>query len=162
MVYCPFLGKTLLVKGRLRAGLWEYAVPRLASFRARGQGCKGSNGLVPVLEARTPPSLGREFILDLKNAPLLTATVLSIGLAPVNFDLGPLGAPACRILNNPDLTFPNVTNFSGAWSFPHTFSIPLDPSLAGGRLYFQVLLLDRRANRLGLTVTNSGLAVVDW
>ncbi len=162
LVHCPFLGKTLLLGGGVTSEIWEYSVPRRASFQARGRGCKGSNGLVPVLGAKTPPCLGREFILDLKNAPFLTATVLSIGLAPVNFDLGSLGAPGCGILNNPDLTLPNVTNFSGVWTFPHTFSIPLDPSLSGGRLYLQVLLLDRRANRLGLTVTNGGLAVVDW
>ena len=162
LVHCPFLGKTLLLGGGVSSELWEYSVTRRASFQIRGRGCKGSNALVPVLAAETPPSLGRKFILDLKNAPVLMGTVLSVGMAPVSFDLGVLGAQGCRILNNPDITLPNVTNFSGVWTFPHTFSIPLDPSLAGGKLYLQVLLLDRMANRLGLTVTNSGLAVVDW
>ncbi len=162
MVFAPFLGKTVLFAGVRYSEVWEYSVARRAAFSVRGQGCRGSNGKVPLLVAKTLPRLGGNFTLELKNAPLLTVTVLLVGLTPVRFDLGPLGAPGCVIVNNPDLTFPNATNLAGVWSFPHSFPIPVDTNLIGGKVYLQVVLKDLKANPFGATVTNGGLAVVDW
>ena len=166
MAFDAALSKVILFGGYARstyfADTFEYTIRARASFVSRGSGCPGSNRSIPLLWAETTPELGRDFVLRLKQAAPLAGTALILGVSPVNFDLTPLGAPGCVVLNNPDVLLTNVTNSSGAWGSPHKIHVPLDLNLLGGKVYAQVLVLDKGANRLGLVSSNGGLAVVDW
>ncbi len=161
-------GKVLLFGGRglqsnqVFGDTWSYTLVRRSSFSNRGTGCPGSNNLAPVLYAKNLPSIGEEFTLGLKNAPPLRPTFLFVGMRAIKFDLASLGAPGCVVLNNPDFVLPNKTNLGGTWSLPHRFRIPYEFSFLGSKVYFQCLVYDPKANKLGAIVSNGGLAVIDW
>ena len=68
------------------------------------------------------------------------------------FDLTPLGAPGCRILCSALVALPALTGITGKASFQ--WNIPRMPSMVGGIFYHQWLVLDRKANGLGLVTSN--------
>lgn len=166
MAYDPSRKRIVLMGGEYNYGYlsdtWEFRIRPRASFATRGKGCPGSNRKIPVLSARSLPALGKDFVLELRDGPILVGTGLVFGFSPLNLDLSSLGAPGCVVLNTPDLILPNVTNLTGTWSFPHVIPIPVDVQLIGGKIYLQVLVFDKRANTLGVAASNGGLAAVDW
>ncbi len=64
------------------------------------------------------------------------------------FDLSALGAPGCSIGCSLDWVQSGVTNAIGKISFPLAY--PADRRLAGFVFFTQILILDRRANALGI------------
>ena len=170
MTYDSRMGYTLLFGGygsfngkqSYLSDTWKLTLNPKASFVSFGRGCTGSNKLVPLLRAKNLPCLGGTLVLELKNSPIMTWTFLSLGLQTVNFSLAPYGAPGCTLYNNLDFVFPNSTNLTGAWSLPHQFRIPADVNLLGGTIPMQVLLADKPANPLGITVSNAAKATIGF
>ncbi|MDA0975661.1 MAG: PPC domain-containing protein [Planctomycetota bacterium] len=137
-----------------------------ASFQALPGGCPGSAGL-PVLSARPGelPLLGSTFALDTAPVPAggmvfgllgASASVTSGGVAlPLN--LAVLGAPGCFLDVDPAQTF-SVTARGDVATF--YLPIPNDPTLLGGRLHAQTLVVDGAANQVGLITSNRGTLVL--
>ncbi len=137
-----------------------------ATFQAQPGGCAGTAGL-PVLSARPGerPLLGSTFALDTAPVPTgarvfgllgASATMTSGGVAlPV--DLTVLGAPGCTLDVDPVQTFSVTARGNVATFF---LPIPSDPTLLGGRLHAQSLVVDGAANQVGLVTSNRGTLVL--
>lgn len=71
---------------------------------------------------------------------------------PLPFDMTPLGAPGCMLVNNWLIVLVGVTTTSTFVPFYITF--PDDPNLVGATYYAQSLFFDPGANALGIWTTN--------
>lgn len=78
------------------------------------------------------------------------------GQALLPFDLGPLGAPGCRIFAADDAVHFRLADANGAATLP--MGIPNDPSLRLLPLFGQGATLAAGANALGLLVGNAVVA----
>jgi hypothetical protein len=76
---------------------------------------------------------------------------------PLPFDLGPLGAPGCKVYSDWVILSAHVTDPLASRWFGDTrwhLQLPLDQNLLGARLFSQWFFLDGTANALGLTATH--------
>ena len=106
--------------------------------------------------------MGRRLRIDLKSALPITFASLFFGFTPARFDLGKMGAPGCIAYANPHVVLgPLLTDFNGEWFSP-PFLVPNVPSLAGTEFYNQFFVIDLRANRLGIVVSNAGKGLVGY
>jgi hypothetical protein len=137
-----------------------------ASFQIHAGGCAGTAG-APTLSARPGelPLLGSTFALDTAPVPAgarvfgllgASASMTSGGVA-LPIDLTNLGAPGCSLDVDPVQTFSVTARGDVATFF---LPIPTDPSLLGGRLHAQSLVVDGAANPVGLITSNRGTLVL--
>ena len=99
------------------------------------------------------------FMLLLGGGPIDQPVILAMGFSntllggtvPLPFDLSNLGATGCELLQSWDLGIPLRSNAAGQTLL--TLLVPDDPTLDGGRLYWQWLCVDPPAKQLGLTVS---------
>lgn len=120
--------------------------------------------LPPRLQADGVPHPGESFAVVLRDAPPNAPTALAHGWsrttwggAPLPLDLGPLGAPGCRLLTDWFLLIAAPADAVGQAAI--RYAIPNDPNLTGVGFYQQFLVLDPAANALGLSVSNGGWAI---
>lgn len=89
---------------------------------------------------------------ELRDSPVSKPAALLIASRPaIRVDLGPLGAPGCVLRARLQVVLPFVvTDPLGRWTSPE---FPVPAAFAGAPYYNQVLILDSRANQLGLIVS---------
>lgn len=124
----------------------------------------GPGRLPPRLQTDGAPQLGESFAVVLRDAPPHAPAGLAHGWsrttwngAPLPLDLGPFGAPGCRLLTDWFLLIGAPADAVGQSAVRYT--IPNDPNLTGVGFYQQFLVLDPAANGLGLAVSNGGWAI---
>jgi hypothetical protein len=136
-----------------------------ASATTFGNGCAGSAG-VPSLAVPAPPVLGSTLVVSITGMqPAGGAGFVALGFsssswlaASLPLSLATFGMPGCSVFVSVDATgMFSHGNGSAAWSLP----IPLAPTLAGLRGYWQALVLDSGAgNPAGAVVTNAAATVM--
>lgn len=95
------------------------------------------------------------------NAPaafMIGVSDKKMGSVPLPFDLSPLGAPGCYILQSMDASIPVMTDTTGYARYPQTgnLTLPNNPWYEGKALYFQaVSLADKNANALGVVTSSA-------
>ena len=130
-----------------------------AGFAPFGFGC-GASGAVPALTAEGGrlPWLGEPF--GLRVAPvgaaaspfvLMGDSATAWGTLPLPLDLAFLAMPGCALRANPLALAPAARSGAGAVL---GFLLPQDPSLVGGVLHAQSLVLDANANPAGVAWSN--------
>ena len=141
---------------------WSLGTDKLAGFATSGTACKGSAG-VPAMSSTTQPWLGGAVTIEVSNAPQ-TAAIAFLGFSnknfgpiPLPFKLDGLGGTGCFLYTSLDLGVgaPVVKNVAKA-SFP----FPLIPSLAGVKVYHQFLMIDAKANKLGMIFSELGTSTL--
>ncbi len=131
-------------------------------------GFKDPNGVsraVPKLSLRTQPEIGKTLFFDLDLAHANTPAIFVLGASntkwngvPLPFDLGTAGAPGCKLLVSLDLLQVGKTSNFGNAKF--SLAIPNDKNLIQGNLFFQGIVFDKAANKLGFSFTNGVLALI--
>lgn len=127
--------------------------------------CTTSGGAIPALSNAGSPVVGIPLALDLARAAPTVPAVLLIGASdktwnsiPLPLDLSAAGAKGCRLLASAELMLPVLTNSSG--SAMVTLNLPNDPKLYQAQFYNQFVVIDVKANTLGLAFSNGGAAVL--
>ena len=170
MAYDSARDRTVLFGGASLAGFladtWEYYRAFPASFSSFGSGCKGSAG-VPLLTALQPPIHAKTFTMMLSpvptgpsNTPFMLVGASNTNWAAIKLplDLGLLGAPGCKLLVSADVLV-QLKGSGGTARFD--LAIPgRDPWLLGKSLYLQGLVMDSKANPLGIALSNAGKATI--
>ena len=138
----------------------EYIDPALRPYlridlggSAFGSGCGG-----PQIGCVGDPGQGMLFNVGLRAAPPGAAALLFLGksdtqwgILALPFDLGILGHTGCSILCEWMIGFPGVVDAQGLASRP--FPIPIDPSLAGAKVYWQWVLPSVTGGNLNLLLS---------
>lgn len=140
-------------------------VAPVCDLKAFGQGCPGSNLKTPAPELLCLPWIGSQFFdLSVAEAPANAAAFLLAGASsaswvgvPLPWNLGPIGAPGCRLLVSIESILGTVTDPMGRGLLP--LGIPNAPALQGLSVHFQWLLVDSPANPAGL-ITSGGLEAI--
>ena len=139
------------------------ALKKIGSWVAFGTGCKGSAG-TPSLDWATLPSIGRSFKLRYAGLPAKSSQVLIFGASAskwgalkLPFGLGGFGATGCSLLVSYDLGI-SLSTGNGAGSI--ALKIPNQGSLVGTSFYNQLLVLDLKANKAGITMSGAGKATI--
>ncbi|HHI80834.1 MAG TPA: hypothetical protein ENK02_12765 [Planctomycetes bacterium] len=132
-----------------------------ANYALFGAGCKGSNAKTPTLSAVGLPKIGKTMTINLSGAPtpaVPAVLILSTSNAtPLPADLSSAGAPGCFLYARPDfLLGVGAVNGKASLKLP----IPNSPSLLCARFYNQFLVVDSKANKLGLTSSNYGRGLI--
>ncbi|MEZ5990620.1 MAG: hypothetical protein R3F30_16200 [Planctomycetota bacterium] len=134
------------------------------AFATYGAGCAGTAG-TPTLAASGVPMIGKTWTVTLASAPASVWTVSYTGVSdknwgPINLplDLTGFGAKGCAILASGDLALAVQADGSGAASLQ--LPLPNDSALIGAVLFQQFLVLDAKANGLGITTSNGGKATI--
>jgi hypothetical protein len=137
----------------------------LGSAAAYGAGGQDSTAFTTAMQWGGCPDLGRTFYLGASIGPVsaIKPIILAVGASnttwltlPLPFHLAPLGASGNYVNASLDVLLGTVphTGAGGQVGLP----IANDQALANLKLYFQCLVLDAAANKLGIVTTN-GLAV---
>lgn len=141
--------------------IWNGAVvpePEAALFPF-GEGCAGTHG-VPGLASAGLPTVGATLDLTVTNLPThpYALGLLAVGASNQVFqgvalpqDLGPYGAPACRLFVGREFAY---VLFGWNGVAERAVGIPSDSGLVGARFFLQALVADA-ANPLGLCVSNA-------
>jgi hypothetical protein len=129
-----------------------------------GSACAGTPGQ-PLLTASGTPEIGEQVTIQLSNALALQPAALIIGTSntawnaiPLPLDMGPFGAPGCRLLTNPLVQIAGVNSLSGTQT--RVLQLPLDPGLIGGQFHAQYLTVDAAANALKVVFTRGATTQV--
>ena len=141
-----------------RPEIEELFASSLGYARTYGQGCKTSQGAVPVHGVQGSPALGALVFYEVTRAAPARSGLLffgfsrsSIGGTALPLDLKLLGAPSCPLLQDAVLSAAiGITQGKGALRL----TIPTDPTLRGLRFYSQVMVLDQNANAAGFAVSD--------
>ncbi len=134
---------------------WRVTIdPARAWAKTYGQGCAGSNGVAPIVDAPIRPLLGQAgFRLDLHRAPPFVGAVPLMGLAG-----SPALEPCDLAVPYPAITGPTfLTDATGNTVLP--LGIPATPSLSGVELFAQWVVLDTGGAFLGLVSFSEGIQV---
>ena len=122
----------------------------------------GSQPLAPALACQEVPRIGMSHTLLITDALPFTPAVLTFGLSntswlgrPLPLDLTPIGAPGCNLLTSVDVNAVFATDAFGAARL--ALPVPLQPVLVGNTAFHQSVIVDLRANKRGIALTN-GLA----
>lgn len=134
----------------------------VAGVTAVGEACVGAFGNVPVLGARQAPLVGNSaFALELFGVVPAAGAGLVLGASaiPGGLDLGPIGAPSCRLFVDAAVLLTAVTGAGDArrGEGVATFALPVpaDPALAGSVVHAQAFVADNGHGRsLPLTFSN--------
>ncbi|MCI0587174.1 MAG: hypothetical protein L0323_10075 [Planctomycetes bacterium] len=132
-------------------------VTSAANYLEDGEGCAGSNGLVPCNYVNSLPTGGNaSFAITLANALPSTAAFLVIGISDTAWGpfalplpLAGFGAPGCSLRVSLDIPFLGVTGASGEASA----AFPIPAGLTG-TAYSQWIVSDPAANGLGLAFSD--------
>lgn len=147
------------INGRLRDSQPDAGAYELSGFALYGQGCAGTNALVPAMSSTGTVALGSpNFAFQLAQGAPSTLAVLMGGLSRTLSNQGPLPfalGGGCAILAAPEALVSSVTSAQGAATVP--FPIPNSPSLAGFDLFFQWAVVDAASgSAYGITVSEGG------
>jgi len=143
---------------------WRYAVTHNASLLTGGVGCAGTAG-TPSISATERPWLGETFISQIGPVANNTIGLMLYGLSdtssatwgPLPTSLAAAGLPGCTLYVDPVLIDVFLaTGTVATWSR----TIPNDPLLLGGQIYFQGAALDPGANAFGAVVANYGVMTI--
>ncbi|MEE2888400.1 MAG: hypothetical protein VX951_13300, partial [Planctomycetota bacterium] len=122
--------------------------------------CAGGPGAIPSFINNGVPELNTAFSLSLTDANPNSSGFLVIGASDSRWsgnnlplDLGPLGAPGCKLLASLDILVGVTTNSGGAST--QRFSVPNNNSLFGADFYNQYAVADA-ANLFGVVMSNAG------
>ncbi len=140
---------------------WELVLENQATVNTHGFACSGTAGS-PALQAKpgNMPWVDDTYRLEVAN---LTSTTSEGAIGILGFsdrdwasqalpmDLGAFGAPGCLLLTSVDKAFA-LDKLGGRADWE--IAIPNQATLSGLRFYLQVLVVDRAANELGVTVSN--------
>ena len=125
----------------------------------------GLGSAIPAISSTGTPILGKTFSIDLDAAKANTAAGLIVGLSKslwgqtkLPLDLTPLNAKGCNLLVSPDLITGVGVGATG--SAKVQVPIPNQKSLIGVQWHNQFLVLDAKANGLGMAFSNGGSAKV--
>ena len=133
-----------------------------AAVLSMGRGCPGTGGR-PTLAPRAAslPKLGGTFAVDLTSLPKRANSIAIFALSfddtsyariPLPLDLSGAGLTGCVLRVSLDVLNPAVTSTGTAqWSI----GIPNDKALEFALFHLQALSVDRPANAIGLTFSNS-------
>ncbi len=136
--------------------------------RTIGTGCKDSLGkAVAMTVSKECVCLGSPVPLQVRVSGTLKATALpAAGKSPSNwgpitlpFALAPFGAPGCSLWASMELLFPPFQMPPGGAAFEPV--VPNTPVLKGVPVFFQSLVIDPKANALGMATTNA-VQVILW
>ncbi len=126
-----------------------------------GKACPGSSGQSPLLTGKEAPRIGRTFTLGLKNGPALAPALYSLGRNMTKWgpftlplDLTKFGAKGCYL--NAEILFLYATKTTFSGEAAGVFTLPNSTYLLGASLYFQWILVDQKANGLGLITSQAG------
>ena len=132
-----------------------------SAWGIRIQCAGGGGGIEPKIGANGRPEIGRSFDLTLTAAASRVDAALLVGLSdrqwgsvPLPFDLGLFGAPGCSILVAGDIYLPLRVSSSGSATF--RIPVPNTKSIVGKSFFTQFMILDRKANQLGIVTTQGG------
>ncbi|MEZ5988728.1 MAG: hypothetical protein R3F30_06325 [Planctomycetota bacterium] len=127
--------------------------------------CVGYSGNVPALSATGVPKVNSTFSVDLDKALPSTPVLLLIGASnsvwgPIQLplDLTPAGAPGCGLLCSFDLPLAAQADTAGKSSFK--LPVPNDTGLVNVVFHDQWIVLDPKANTLGLAFSNGGTGTI--
>jgi len=142
--------------GRLRDSQPDAGAFESTSFALYGQGCAGTNALVPQMGSSGTVALGStNFAFTLTQARGSTLAVLFGGLSRTQSTAGPLPfalGGGCFILASPEAVVSTVTSPGGAATAP--YSIPANPALSGVNLFWQWGVIDPNSGSpFGITVS---------
>ena len=147
-----------LVWSQVRPALLTWNNQVSGSLTSFGTGCAGSAG-TPLHGFAGTPDIGNNITYSLTSAPGGTTAFLMIGFsnaswngARLPYSLAGLGAAGCSVRVDPQITLASAVLAGGVAQ--RVLHYPYDTSLIGARLYTQYLVVDNRANALGLTSTN--------
>lgn len=139
-------------------GLPAFRKKVTGSTRVFGRGCTGTNGVVNHATAGVPET-GETQSFRLYSAPRTSPAILALGASntawgrlALPLDLSVVGAAGCMIYTPPTVTLGRVTDAAGYVTL--SLTLPQDKDLLGQRFYSQFLVIDARANTMGLTTTN--------
>ncbi|PIE23262.1 MAG: hypothetical protein CSA62_08615 [Planctomycetota bacterium] len=125
----------------------------------------GIKRLSPKLSYNGLPEVKKSFKVLLSQAPAQSPGALLLGLSkrqwlsvPLPISLAGGGAKGCQLLVSWDLMLPVATDAKGAATFQ--LRIPKDKQLIGKRFYNQFFVLDSKANKMGISWTNGGAAII--
>jgi hypothetical protein len=144
------------------ADTWEHVSLAPAYYLSFGSGCPGGAG-TPILAAApgNRPWAGDLFTARLTQARASTAALLFVGFSrttwlgiPLPLNLASLGAPLCNLLVAGNSVLVAGTDAGGNAAIGIT--VPVDPTLVGGRFFQQFAVYDPGANGLGFTFSNGG------
>ncbi|MEM7203186.1 MAG: integrin alpha [Planctomycetota bacterium] len=117
-----------------------------------GGPCSGSDGRLPRIGADAPPRLGQTLTATLRTAVPAAGAALVAGATRTAFPMGPAFAPGCTLLVVPLATTTTTTDANGDAQL--AVPLPASPSLIGGAIYLQWLVVDAPANPLGLAFSD--------
>ena len=142
-----------------RNGSWQASIRSDLRWQYRIQHAAG--GEVPVLSNAGLPVLGQSFGVELADAPPQRPVVLFMGTSRTKWgtlslplDLAGLGAQGCQLLASSEFTIGGVTDTQGKATT--SFPLPKLKGLCDLHLYYQYLVLDQQANKLGWVFSNAG------
>ncbi len=139
--------------GRVTAFVNNFTADPGRVFR-HGAGCDDSFGRRAAISIRGRPVLGETFSLTARAAPFSSPSFLALGAQRANLPLGVIGMPGCGSHVSLLVILPSSTSASGTCSVQ--IQVPNAPSLTGGLIQAQWLLVDPPANQLGM-VASGGL-----
>jgi hypothetical protein len=145
--------------GRLRDAQPDAGAYEATSFAYYGQGCAGTNALIPAMGSSGTVALGStNFAFELTQAAPSTLAVLMGGLSRTASSLGALPLSiggGCVVLASPDSLMSTISSPAGAATTP--FTIPSSASLSGFDLFFQWAILDAASGSpYGITTSDAG------
>ncbi|MEZ5988729.1 MAG: hypothetical protein R3F30_06330 [Planctomycetota bacterium] len=127
--------------------------------------CIGGSGQVPTLSAKGTPSVGGSFtvLLDqgLASAPTLLlfgGSASAWGPFKLPLDLSPAGASGCDLLCSFDLPVALQCDANGQASLK--VPVPNDGKLVNAMFHNQWIVLDAKANKLGLAFSDGGTGTI--
>ncbi len=130
---------------------------------AFGKGCKSSQGKIPSLDGWLRSD--GFFRAALTGAPAFEPGLAFFGRNDKKFftytlplDLGPMGAPGCKLLTD-ILSFTPFTTDAMGNGLLQAGKVPITAEMEGRAILLQALLLDRGANALGVVLSN-GVKIV--
>lgn len=126
---------------------FDALILRRGEYSSFGTSCNTSAGATQL--RGSVPMTGEVHDIEVRGVP--TAALLILGASRLNVDLTAAGATACSLYATPTLLLPAAAT-GGVAKFQ--IPIPGDPKLVGVRFYNQGIVLDPKANALGLATTN--------
>ncbi len=136
---------------------WRYYKYYSWSYRVL---CGRTGGLIPELSSNGVPELGGKYTVELRKVIPNTVAVLFTGVSnklwgpvPLPFDMGPIGAKGCFLLSSTEILQVWPANAQG--EVDAVLDVPKNKALLGFTFFHQWLVLDKKANRLGLITTNA-------
>ena len=140
-----------------------FAFTGTAAYDEFGAGCPSSLG-VPSLTENAAPVLGTTMTVTVDNMPAPATGLMMIGFSKTTSILGPLpldsaafGAPGCSLRVSPEINpFVSGAGNTAIWSL----TIPNNATLAGVRIFQQVIVFEIGINAAGAVNSNAAAMLV--